>query len=147
MRANGDAVHAAASSAAVTVGNMQAFDLTEKHLSTDGIDFMNVHHYGPTKDLRTALKLLDRRFEGKGLSLGEFGASYAHDARGAGKVGDPAAVSIRHFLQVNQYAFGLGGAFSAAWCWKEFHDCVFPFGATWQDGAPKPVLKASATSA
>lgn len=121
---------------------MQAFDLTEKHLSTDGIDFMNVHHYGPTKDLRTALKLLDRRFEGKGLSLGEFGASYAHDARGAGKIGDPAAVSIRHFLQVNQYAFGLGGAFSAAWCWKEFQDCVFPFGATWQDGAPKPVLKA-----
>ncbi len=142
MKANGDAVHAVAPSAAVTVGNMQAFDLTEKHLSTDGIDFMNVHHYGPTKDMRTALKLLDRRFEGKGLSLGEFGASFAHDARGAGQVGDPSAVSIRHFLHVNQSAFGLGGAFTAAWCWKEFTDCVFPFGATWQDGAPKPVLKA-----
>lgn len=142
MKANGDGVHAAAPSAAVTVGNMQSFELTEKHLSTDGIDFMNVHHYGRTEDLRTALKLFDRRFEGKGLSLGEFGASHAHDVRGAGQAGDPSANSIRHFLRINQYAFGLGGAFSCAWCWKEAQDCVFPFGTVWQDGAPKPVLKA-----
>ena len=36
----------------------------------------------------------------------------------------------------------MGGAFTGVWDWKEMQDCVFPWGVTWQDGTPKPVLKA-----
>ena len=142
QKANGDAVHQGCPQAAVTVGNLQTLDAVEKQLSTDGLDFLNVHHYGSAADLRSVVKLIDRRFEGKGFSLGEFGATVAHDARGRGKTGDPSEDSIRHFLHVNHYLYAMGGAFTGVWDWKEFQDCVFPHGVTWQDGTPKPVLKA-----
>ena len=142
QKANGDAVHAVSPRAAVTTGNIQGLSVVEKQLSTEGLDFMNVHHYGGAPDLRGVVKLIDRRFEGKGLSLGEFGATVAHDARARGETGDPAELSIRHFLHVNHYVFAMGGAFSGVWDWKEFQDCVFPHGMIWQDGTPKPVLKA-----
>lgn len=142
QKANGDAVHAANPRALVSVGHLQTLDAVEKHLSTEGIDFMDIHHYGGAPDLRGVVKLTDRRFEDKGFSLGEFGAGDAHDARGRGETGDPSAKSIRHFLHVNHYVFAMGGAFTGVWDWKEMQDCVFPWGVTWQDGTPKPVLKA-----
>lgn len=142
QKANGEAVHRVSPQAAVTVGNLQTLDAVEKQLSTEGLDFANIHHYGGAADLRSCVKLIDRRFEGKGFSLGEFGATVAHDARGHGKTGDPSEDAIRHFLHVNHYLYAMGGAFTGVWDWKEFQDCVFPHGVTWQDGTPKPVLKA-----
>ena len=142
QKANGDAVHAAAPKALVSVGHLQALNAVEKQLSTAGIDFSNVHHYGGAADLRSVVKLIDRRFEGKGLSLGEFGATVSHTARAMGQTGDPAERAIRHFLHVNHYLYAMGGAFTGVWDWKEFQDCVFPHGMTWQDGTPKPVLTA-----
>ena len=142
QRRNADAVHAVNPRAAVTTGHLQNLDAVEKQLSTAGIDFSNVHHYGAVADLRCVVKLVDRRFEGKGLSLGEFGARVSHDARARGDTDDPSELAIRHFLQVNHYLYGMGGAFSGVWDWKEFQDCTFPWGVTWQDGTPKPVLKA-----
>ena len=142
QKANADAVHAAHPKAAVTTGHLQTLDAAEKQLSTDGIDFSNVHHYGDAAHLRSVVKLTDRRFEGRGLSLGEFGSRIAHDARARGATDDPAELSIRHFLHVNHYLYGMGGAFSGVWDWKEFQDCVFPWGLTFADGTPKDVLPA-----
>ena len=142
QKANADAVHAANPKAAVTTGHLQSLDAAEKQLSTDGIDFSNVHHYGDAGHLRSVVKLTDRRFEGRGVSLGEFGSRIAHDARARGQTDDPAELSIRHFLHVNHYLYGMGGAFSGVWDWKEFQDCVFPWGMTFADGTPKDVLPA-----
>lgn len=142
QKANGGAVHRANPKAAVTTGNLQNLNAVEKQLSAEGLDFQNVHHYGGIADMRGVVKLIDRRYEGKGLSLGEFGARVSHDARAAGRTDDPTELAIRHFLHVNHYLFGMGGAFTGVWDWKEFQDCVFPWGLTWQDGTPKPVLKA-----
>lgn len=142
QKVNADAVHAANPKAAVTTGHLQTLDAAEKQLSTDGLDFSNVHHYGDAGHLRSVVKLTDRRFEGRGISLGEFGSRIAHDARARGQTDDPAELSIRHFLHVNHYLYGMGGAFSGVWDWKEFQDCVFPWGLTFADGTPKDVLSA-----
>ena len=142
QKVNADAIHAANSNACVTTGHLQTLDAAEKQLSTDGIDFSNVHHYGDAGHLRSVVKLTDRRFEGRGISLGEFGSRIAHDARARGQTDDPAELSIRHFLHVNHYLYGMGGAFSGVWDWKEFQDCVFPWGMIFADGTPKDVLPA-----
>ena len=142
QKVNADAVHAVHPKAAVTTGHLQTLDAAEKQLSTDGIDFSNVHHYGDAGHLRSVVKLTDRRFEGRGISLGEFGSRIAHDARARGETDDPAELSIRHFLHVNHYLYGMGGAFSGVWDWKDFQDCVFPWGMTFADGTPKDVLPA-----
>ena len=142
QRRNGDAVHSANPRAAVTTGHQQNLSEVEKQLSTAGIDFINVHHYGDLVGLRSVVKLTDRRFEGKGMTLGEFGARVSHDARVHGLTGYPSAAAILYFLRVNHSLYGMGGAFSGVWDWKEFQDCTFPWGMIWQDGTPKPVLKA-----
>jgi hypothetical protein len=142
QRANGEAVHEAAPHAPVTVGHLQHLTASEKVLDTSGIDFVNIHHYGEVSHLRGVLKLIDRRFEGKGFSLGEFGSKVAHTARNKGAWGDPAEDSVRHYLAVGHYALGMGASFVANWSWKDFRDSVFPWGVNHADLTPKPVLEA-----
>lgn len=142
QRANGEAVKAAAPHAPVTVGHLQNHTASEKVLDTSGIDFVNIHHYGEVAHLRGVLKLTDRRFEGKSFSLGEFGSKVAHTARNRGEWGDPAGESVRHYLAVGHYALGMGASFVANWSWKDFRDCVFPWGVNHADLTPKPVLEA-----
>ncbi len=142
QRANGEAVKAAAPDAPVTVGHLQNLTASEKVLDTAGIDFSNIHHYGEVGHLRSVLKLIDRRFEGKGFSLGEFGSKVAHTARNNGDWGDPAEDSVRHYLAVGHYALGMGASFVANWSWKDFRDSVFPWGVNHADLTPKPVLEA-----
>ncbi|MDA3926949.1 MAG: hypothetical protein PF904_19920 [Kiritimatiellae bacterium] len=115
---------------------------SEKVLDTTGIDFVNVHHYGAVAHLRTILKYMDRRFEGKSFSLGEFGSRTAHTARTSGDWGDPAEESVRHYLAVGHYALGMGASFIANWSWKDFRDSVFPWGINHADLTPKPVMEA-----
>ncbi|MDD4101287.1 MAG: hypothetical protein PHU80_01475 [Kiritimatiellae bacterium] len=139
---NAAGVRAGAPHAAVTVGHLQNHTSSEKVLDTAGIDFVNIHHYGEVSHLRGILKLIDRRFEGKGFSLGEFGSKIAHTARNKGDWGDPHEASVSHYLAVGHYALGMGAAFVANWSWKDFRDCVFPWGVTHADLTPKPVLLA-----
>ena len=142
QRANGDAVKEVAPHAPVTVGHLQNLTASEKVLDTTGIDFVNIHHYGAVDHLRSVLKLIDRRFEGKSFSLGEFGSKTAHSARNKGERGDPAEASVDHYLAVGHYAFGMGASFTANWSWKDFRDSVFPWGVNHADLTPKPVLEA-----
>ncbi len=142
QRANGEAVKAAAPHAPVTVGHLQNLTASEKVLDTAGIDFVNIHHYGAVDNLRGVLKLIDRRFEGKSFSLGEFGSKVAHSARNSGNWGDPAEASVTHYLAVGHYALGMGASFLANWSWKDFRDSVFPWGVNHADLTPKPVLEA-----
>ena len=142
QRANGEAVKSAAPDAPVTVGHLQTLTASEKVLDTAGVDFLNVHHYGAVDNLRSVLKLTDRRFEGKSFSLGEFGSKIAHSARNNGAWGDPAEASVNHFLAVGHYALGMGASFIANWSWKDFRDSVFPWGVNHADLTPKPVLEA-----
>ena len=142
QRANGESVKAAAPHAPVTVGHLQNLTASEKVLDTAGIDFSNIHHYGAVDHLRGVLKLIDRRFEGKSFSLGEFGSKAAHTARNKGEWGDPAGASVNHYLAVGHYALGMGASFMANWSWKDFRDSVFPWGINHADLTPKPVLEA-----
>ena len=142
QRANGEAVKSAAPDAPVTVGHLQTLTASEKALDTAGVDFLNVHHYGAVDNLRGVLKLTDRRFEGKSFSLGEFGSRVAHTARNNGSLGDPAEASVSHYLAVGHYALGMGASFMANWSWKDFRDCVFPWGVNHADLTPKPVVEA-----
>ena len=142
QRMNGEAVKSVAPDAPVTVGHLQTLNASEKALDTAGVDFLNVHHYGEVSHLRGVLKLIDRRFEGKSFSLGEFGSKIAHSARNRGEWGDPAEASAAHFLAVGHYALGMGASFIANWSWKDFRDSVFPWGVNHADLTPKPVLEA-----
>lgn len=142
QRANGEAVKSVAPNAPVTVGHLQTLTASEKVLDTAGVDFINVHHYGAVDNLRGVLKLIDRRFEGKSFSLGEFGSKVAHSARNNGDWGDPAQASVSHYLAVGHYALGMGASFMANWSWKDFRDSVFPWGVNHADLTPKPVLEA-----
>ena len=125
-----------------TVGYLQNLHASDKHLGTQAQDFANVHHYGELGNLRAVLKLMDRRWSGRSLSLGEFGSRVAHQARNNGFWGDPAEASIRHYLGVGHSVLGMGGSFLAAWSWKDFQDCVFPWGINHADLTAKPVLEA-----
>lgn len=128
--------------ALVTVGFLQTQTAADKFVGAAGLDFTNTHFYGGIPEYRAILKLTDRRFEGKSFSLGEFGAREAHDARANGQIGDPADISVPYYLAVGHYALGMGAAFVACWDWKDFRDCVFPWGVNHADLVPKPVLEA-----
>jgi hypothetical protein len=128
--------------ALVTVGHLQTQTAADKLVGATGLDFTNTHFYGSVGEYRAILKLIDRRFEDKSFSLGEFGAREAHDARVNGQTGDPADRSVPYYLAVGHYALGMGAAFVACWDWKDFRDCVFPWGVTHADLVAKPVLEA-----
>ncbi len=126
----------------VTVGFLQNLTAADRFLGAKNLDFTNTHYYGGLERFRGILKLTDRRWQGKSFSLGEFGARQAHDARTSGKIGDPAKASVAWFLAVGHYALGMGASFIANWDWKDFTDCVFPWGINHSDLTPKPVLEA-----
>lgn len=114
MTENARGAHRGDPAARLTVGNDQDLPAAEKHLSTDGIDFMNVHNYQLPRQFRGGLKLTDRRFEGKGFSLGEFGSSLQYETRVYRGEGTADELSIRYYLEIVHTAFGLGSAFVAA---------------------------------
>ena len=141
-KANVDGVRAGDPDALVTVGHLQHLTAADKLLGAKHLDFTNTHFYGSVQQYRQKLKMIDRRFEGKSLSLGEFGSRIAHDARTHGKIGDPAADSVQYYLAIGHYALGMGASFIANWDWKDFRDCVFPWGINHADLVSKPVLEA-----
>ena len=143
VKANAEGVKAGDPDALVTVGYLPSQRPADKVLGTAHTDFSNMHYYGPVDRFPAALKFIDRRFLGKSFSLGEFGAQEAHDARTHGRTGTLPDVSVRRFLATTHYAFGLGASAALNWDWKDFDDCVFPWGLCHPcDLVPKPVLLA-----
>lgn len=142
VRENAAGAHDGDPAALVTVGNDQDLCAAEKQLTTEGLALMNLHYYYCPELFRGAFKLTDRRFEGKGLSVGEFGSYAAHDGRVYR--GDTLATTaaLEHYLKITGSAFGLGGSFVAAWAWKDFPEAVFPWGLFHADMTPKPLAGA-----
>ncbi|GIV21733.1 MAG: hypothetical protein KatS3mg023_3484 [Armatimonadota bacterium] len=128
VRANVEGVKAGDPDALVCVGYLPSMSPADKILGTRYTDFSNMHYYGPLQEFPLEFKLIDRRAYGKGLSLGEFGAQEAHDARITGATGLPVQVSVTRFQQVLHYAVGLGATFLCNWDWKDFDEMVFPWG-------------------
>ena len=139
---NAAGAHEGDPAALVTVGNDQDLTASEKQLTTGGLALMNLHSYMCPEVFRGSFKLTDRRFEGKSLSVGEFGSYAAHDGRVYR--GDTLATgaALEHYLKICGYAFGLGGSFAAAWAWKDFPEAVFPWGLFHADLTPKPLAGA-----
>ncbi len=142
LKANAEAVHKADSDALVTLGFLEGNRSADKVLGADPLDFANMHCYRPLRAFPSDFKLIDRRAVGKTLTLGEFGAREAHDLRVGGGTGEASPESIRRYLATNHYVFGLGGSFTASWCWRDMPDCIFPWGMVRSDELPKPVLQA-----
>lgn len=142
VRVNAEGLHAGDPDALVTVGYLPSMPPADKVFGNRFTSFSNMHYYGNLYRLPAQFKITDRRFEGKSLSLGEFGAQEAHDARTHGKTGEFADASIRRFLTTGHYALGLGASFAANWDWKDMPECVFPWGINHQDLVRKLVLKA-----
>jgi len=129
--------------ALVTVGNLNSNINADKQVGSRHLDFTNTHFYGSLEAFSQILKFLDRRWEGKPLSVGEFGAQEAHDRRTSGGDGAEDAASIRRFLWFGHYTLGLGGSFLCNWSWKDFEGCVFPWGIRYVgDPVSKDVLLA-----
>ncbi len=125
----------------VTVGFLQEYFALNKLISVEGLDFANMHSYNPIEILRADLKLFDRRFEGKSLSVGEFGALPDHEKRTHGQ--DNPDQDIDRYLLTGHYAFGMGASFIASWCWKDMDDVIFPWGMNYTcEGPRKDLLKA-----
>ena len=143
VEANAAGVKAGNPDALVAVGYLPSMRPADKVLGVAHTDFSNMHFYGPVDRFPRDFKLIDRRFVGKSFSLGEFGAREAHDARTHGRLGTMPDVSVRRFLATTHYALGLGASFALNWDWKDFDDCVFPWGLCHPcDLTPKPVLLA-----
>ncbi len=142
IRANVEPVRRADPDALVTVGFLQRLRPADKVLGARHVDFANMHSYLPLRAFPSDFKLLDRRAVGKSLTLGEFGQREAHDARTHGLTGDRPTASIRRYMAYNHDVLGLGGSFTASWCWRDMPDCVFPWGMCRPDHLPKPVLRA-----
>ena len=119
----------------VTIGFLQEYFALNKLLCVDKLDFANMHSYTGINVLRADLKLFDRRFQGKSLSLGEFGSVADHERRVSGA--DSGAQDFGRFLLTGHYVFGLGGSFLANWSWKDMDDVVFPWGIVYPCGGPK----------
>lgn len=129
--------------ALVTVGNLNSNINADKQVGSRHLDFTNTHFYGSLEAFAQILKFLDRRWEGKPLSVGEFGAQEAHDRRTSGGDGAEDAESIRRFLWFGHYTLGMGGSFLCNWSWKDFEGCVFPWGIRYVgDPVSKDVLLA-----
>lgn len=125
----------------VTIGFLQEYWALNKLACTEWVDFANMHSYNTIDVLRCDLKLFDRRFQGKSISLGEFGALPDHDRRTHGQ--DNPDQDYERYLLTGHYLFGEGGSFIANWCWKDMDDVVFPWGINHTcGGPPKDILKA-----
>lgn len=141
--ANAEGILAGDPDALFTVGNLISNWHADKQVGAEHVNFTNTHFYGSLREFSEILKFSDRRWEGKPLSVGEFGAQEAHGQRIAGLDGARDNDSIRRFLWYGHYTFGLGGAFLANWSWKDFEGCVFPWGIRYlQDPVSKDVLLA-----
>jgi len=148
VKANVDGIRAGDPDAPICVGYLPSMPPADKILGVEHTDFSNMHYYGPTDRFSMEFKLIDRRFQGKGFSLGECGAQEAHDARVDGHLDIPLEASLERFQTYVHYAPALGAAFIANWDWKEFDESVFPWGLyqrnsavakpwlhTWEQGA------------
>ncbi len=142
VRENQEGIKSGNPNALATVGHLQTLTSCDKFDGADEQDFVNVHHYGALTNMRSVIKMMDRRFDGKSISLGEMGSAIAHGARNAGQWGDTAEASIRHYLAVGHCSLGMGVSFMGCWSWKDFQDCVFPWGINHADLTAKPVLEA-----
>ncbi len=141
VKASVDGIRAGNPAAIALVGYLPSMSPADKLIGTRYTDISNMHYYGPIEEFPLEFKLIDRRFEGKGLSLGEFGAQEQHDARSAGRDGLNTEVCVQRFQQTLHYAAGMGAAFTAVWDWKELDEMVFPWGLVQrQGGVPKPWL-------
>jgi len=148
VRANVAGIRDGDPDALVTVGYLPTMAPADKILGARHTDFSNMHYYGPVAELPLELKLIDRRAYGRGFSLGEFGAQEAHDARVRGETRVPVEASIQRFRTTLHYAFGMGAAFAANWCWKETDAMVFPWGLIQRGSAvPRPWLESMARTA
>ncbi len=142
VKGNADPIRRADPGSLVVVGYLQRMRPADKVLGARHVDIANMHSYLPPRAFPADFKIIDRRAVGKTLSLGEYGHREAHDARTHGQTGDRPVESLRRFMIYNHYVFGLGGSWTASWCWRDMPDCVFPWGMTWVDQLPKPVLQA-----
>ena len=141
VKANVEGIRAGDPDALVCVGYLPSMPPADKILGVKHTDFSNMHYYGSPDSFPLEFKLIDRRFLGKGLSLGECGARQAHDARTHGRFGVPVAESIQRFQTYIHYAPALGAAFICNWDWKDFDEMVFPWGLMRHcSNIPKPWL-------
>jgi len=128
VKANVDGLRAGNPEALACVGYLPSMPPADKILGVERTDFSNMHYYGSVDGFPLEFGLIDRRFVGKGLSLGECGAQEAHDARIQGQTSVPAVESIHRFQTYIHYAAGMGAAFLGNWDWKDFDEMVFPWG-------------------
>ncbi len=141
VEANKAGVRAGDPTMPATVGFLQEYFALNKLMCVGNLDFANMHSYNDINTLRADLKLFDRRFEGKSVSLGEFGSVVDHQKRVDGV--DSETQDWNRFLQTGHYVFGEGGSFLANWCWKDMDDVIFPWGINYpNDGPRKDILKA-----
>lgn len=128
VKANVDGIRAGDPDALTCVGYLPSMPPADKMLGVRDTDFSNMHYYGSIDGFPLEFALIDRRFDGKGLSLGECGAQEDHARRNAGNDGLAVEDSIHRFQTYTHYAPMMGGAFIANWCWKDFDEAVFPWG-------------------
>ncbi len=142
VKANFRAIKEGSPDSLVTVGFLQNEWQADKWLPVKELSFVNTHFHGPIERFSPVLKLIDRRFAGQGLGLGEFGAWDAHEARKVGQLSDESEASAHHFMAVLYETFGMGGAYALNWNLKDLNNCVFPWGLYHaQDRVPKDWLK------
>jgi|DewCreStandDraft_4_1066084.scaffolds.fasta_scaffold00770_58 hypothetical protein len=129
------------SKAPITIGFIQHMTFADQLLGMAWLDFANKHYYGDKRRFAAEIKVVDRRFEGKSLTVGEFGSVVDHDARIRGISRESA--DWQWYLEAAGTTLGMGGAFILNWCWKEMPDNVFPWGINSpNDNLPRETLLA-----
>jgi hypothetical protein len=103
------------------------------------LDFCNIHRYGgwPAE----YFKFYDRRAEGRGVAVGEFGARHHPSFRDGGWGYLPEPEVWRAYSRVAHLALAVGGTMCCNWDWKDMEGCIFPWGLQYPcDLVPKDVF-------
>ena len=109
ITANMEGIRAGDPDGPVCVGYLPSMPPADKILGVAHTDFSNMHYYGEVGAYPQRFMITDRRFMGKGLSIGECGAQEAHRARVNGNFAVPVEASIRRFDAYIHYTPALGG--------------------------------------
>ncbi len=120
----------------VLIGFLQELIGCNKLQAVKPVDIANMHSYTDLDTFSADIRMFDRRFTGKGLTVGEFGSITDHNIRTYGQFSDK--MELEYYLTRLCYLFGSGGTFICNWSWKEIEEAVFPWGLIRQNiGVPK----------
>ncbi len=117
------------------IGFLGDYGITNKARSQGNLSFASLHSYAAVGDMRNDAQMFDHRAVGQGITLTEYGdlANFSRRMRGE----DRGPADVGRFLRTTHAFYGLGGALTTSWLWKDMDDATFPYGLNNAGAGPR----------